>query len=81
MQKPDAIDISLDKKLEKMPNGLSLTDYLQWMDDKLTLSERARFMGRCYQAGDEAYRTDPKAKKEIEEINKKVYEHTRYRRD
>lgn len=40
------------------------------------LSFCASMLGLAYQKGDKAYREDPIAKKEIEEINKKIYEYT-----
>jgi len=42
-------------------------------EDK-SVSEKARYIGNLYTKGNDAYETDEKAKKEIEEINKKVYD-------
>ncbi len=38
------------------------------------VSEQASYIGRCYAKGSDAYDTDPEAKKEIDAINKKVYD-------
>lgn len=38
------------------------------------LSAQARYIGECYAKGSDAYDNDDNAKKEIEEINKKVYD-------
>lgn len=32
-----------------------------------------KYLGHCYKIGDEAYRTNPVAKQEIEKINKQIY--------
>ena len=42
-------------------------------EDK-SVSEKARYIGNLYTKGNDAYETDEKAKKEIEEINKKIYD-------
>ena len=42
-------------------------------EDK-SVSEKARYIGNLYAQGNGAYETDEKAKKEIEEINKKIYD-------
>lgn len=39
-----------------------------------TLSDKAAFLGQAYVFGTKAYETDESAKKEIEEINKKIFE-------
>ncbi|HEY5588819.1 MAG TPA: arginine--tRNA ligase [Candidatus Paceibacterota bacterium] len=39
-----------------------------------TVSEQAQYIGRCYSQGSNLYDTDENAKKEIEIINKKIYE-------
>lgn len=36
----------------------------------------AQYIGECYSQGSDAYDNDPEAKKEIDEINKKIYEKT-----
>jgi len=41
-----------------------------------TVSEQAQYIGRCYSQGSNLYDTDENAKKEIEIINKKIYERT-----
>ncbi len=38
-----------------------------------TISEKAHYIGECYAKGSNAYEGDGNAKKEIEEINKKIY--------
>ncbi len=38
-----------------------------------TVSERAKFLGEVYAIGGQVFETDEKAKKEIEEINAKIY--------
>ncbi|HUD44583.1 MAG TPA: arginine--tRNA ligase [Patescibacteria group bacterium] len=43
--------------------------------EKLTLQERAKFLGEAYALGAKAYEEDEKAKAEIISLNKKVYEH------
>jgi arginyl-tRNA synthetase len=40
----------------------------------MTVSEKAQYIGKCYSDGSNLYDTDEDAKKEIEIINKKVYE-------
>lgn len=42
-------------------------------EDK-TISEKARYIGECYSKGSNLYDTDENVKKEIDEINKKIYE-------
>ena len=42
-------------------------------DNSLRVSEQAQFIGDCYVKGNEDYENDPEVKKEIDEINKKVY--------
>ena len=39
-----------------------------------SISQIAQYIGECYAKGNDAYETDEKTKKEIEEINKKIYE-------
>ena len=39
-----------------------------------TIQNQALFIGKAYAYGAEAYETDPKAKKEIDAINKKIYQ-------
>lgn len=36
----------------------------------------AQYIGECYSAGSDAYDNDPEAKKQIDEINKKIYDKT-----
>jgi arginyl-tRNA synthetase len=43
-------------------------------DSSKTITEQAQYIGDCYSKGSNFYDTDEEAKKEIEEINKKVYE-------
>ncbi|MDQ3076089.1 MAG: arginine--tRNA ligase [bacterium] len=43
-------------------------------DESLLTSEKADYIGVCYSEGATAYEDDPEIKKEIDEINKKVYE-------
>ena len=38
-----------------------------------SLSERTRFLGECYTSGSRVYEEDETAKKEIEEINRKIF--------
>ncbi|MEK7175349.1 MAG: arginine--tRNA ligase [Patescibacteria group bacterium] len=38
------------------------------------VSQQAEYIGQCYVAGSTAYEENPEAKKEISEINKKIYE-------
>jgi len=38
-----------------------------------TVRKQAEYIGRAYAFGAEAYETDPEAKREIDEINKKIY--------
>lgn len=45
------------------------------MPDKLLpVSDQAQFIGSCYVKGNEDYENDENVKKEIDEINKKIYE-------
>ena len=44
------------------------------MAENVTASENAQYIGRCYSDGSNLYDTDENAKKEIEIINKKVYD-------
>jgi arginyl-tRNA synthetase len=39
-----------------------------------SLSESALYIGECYAKGNDAYEDNPEAKKEIDEINKKIYD-------
>ncbi|MFA4975471.1 MAG: arginine--tRNA ligase [Candidatus Paceibacterota bacterium] len=39
-----------------------------------SISEKARYIGECYSNGSNLYDTDENIKKEIDEINKKIYE-------
>ena len=43
-------------------------------DESKTISEQAQYIGGCYSKGSNLYETDENIKKEIDEINKKVYE-------
>jgi arginyl-tRNA synthetase len=43
-------------------------------NDALPTSEQAEYIGECYSKGSNLYETDEGAKKEINEINKKVYD-------
>jgi arginyl-tRNA synthetase len=43
-------------------------------DDSLSVGEKAQYIGKCYSEGSNLYDTDESIKKEIEIINKKVYE-------
>jgi arginyl-tRNA synthetase len=43
-------------------------------DQSKTITEQAQYIGDCYSKGSNFYDTDEEAKKEIEDINKKVYE-------
>ncbi len=42
--------------------------------DNMTISDQAQYIGKCYSDGSNLYDTDENVKKEIEIINKKVYE-------
>ena len=42
-------------------------------DEKFSISEKAKYIGECYSKGSSLYDTDENIKKEIDEINKKVY--------
>jgi arginyl-tRNA synthetase len=42
--------------------------------DDISVSKQAEYIGSCYVKGSEAYENDPEAKKEIDRINKAVYE-------
>ena len=44
------------------------------MAENVSLSEKANYIGRSYAKGNDAYETGEEAKKEIDEINKKIYE-------
>jgi len=48
-------------------------DRAAYLDALKTVEERSAFLGKAYATGAGAYETDEAAKKEIEEINKKVY--------
>jgi arginyl-tRNA synthetase len=49
----------------------------QFTNDKTQLSEKVEFLGACYAKGSAAYKSgDEIIKKEIEAINKKIYERT-----
>lgn len=39
-----------------------------------TASSQAEYIGKCYSQGSQAYEEDPETKKEIDAINKKIYE-------
>ncbi len=41
--------------------------------EKISLSEKAKFLGKAYALGSKAYEEDEKAKEKIIEINKKIY--------
>jgi len=43
-------------------------------DENLSTGEKAQYIGKCYSEGSNLYDTDENIKKEIEIINKKVYE-------
>jgi len=43
-------------------------------DDKKSISEQAQYIGECYSKGSNLYNTDENIKKEIDEINKKIYD-------
>lgn len=43
-------------------------------DENKTISEKAQYIGECYSKGSNLYDTDENIKKEIEAINKKVYD-------
>ena len=43
-------------------------------DKSLPISNQAQYIGECYSKGSNLYDTDDSAKKEIDEINKKLYE-------
>jgi len=42
-------------------------------DEAKTIPDKARYIGECYSKGSNLYDTDENVKKEIDEINKKVY--------
>ncbi len=42
-------------------------------DENKSVSEKAQYIGECYIKGNEMYETDENIKKEIDEINKKIY--------
>lgn len=41
--------------------------------EKISLTQKAKFLGKAYAFGSKAYEDDPKAKEKIIEINKKIY--------
>ncbi len=43
-------------------------------EDITTVAKQSEYIGTCYVKGSEAYENDPEAKKEIDRINKAVYE-------
>jgi len=43
-------------------------------DQSKTITEQAQYIGYCYSSGSNLYDTDENAKKEIEDINKKIYD-------
>jgi arginyl-tRNA synthetase len=43
-------------------------------DGNLSIGDKAQYIGKCYSEGSNLYDTDENIKKEIDEINKKVYE-------
>jgi len=43
-------------------------------DDSKSTAEKAQYIGECYSKGSNLYDTDENTKKEIEEINKKIYD-------
>jgi arginyl-tRNA synthetase len=53
---------ALQKDIESMPSKRS------------PISERTTFLGACYVKGSTAYESDPEAKKEIDDLNKKIFE-------
>ena len=44
------------------------------MAESVSLSEKANYIGKSYTRGSDAYEDDENAKKEIDEINKKIYD-------
>jgi len=44
------------------------------MTKNISLSEKANYIGQSYKEGSDVYENDEKIKKEIDEINKKIYE-------
>jgi len=55
-----------------MKSGLSAQAGMP--DEGLSVGEKAQYIGKCYSEGSNLYDTDENIKKEIEIINKKVYE-------
>lgn len=49
-------------------------DTLSVMTESVSLNEKAKYIGECYSKGSNLYDTDENIKKEIDEINKKIYE-------
>ena len=43
-------------------------------EENKTISEKAQYIGECYAKGNDYYETDENAKREINEINRKVYD-------
>lgn len=43
-------------------------------DENLSIEEKANYIGKCYSDGSNLYDTDENIKKEIDEINKKIYD-------
>ena len=62
----------IDKKLSTLDIEMSSMDKSSKEYDA-KLSECMKLMGRSYSLGDEAYRNYPSARKEIEELNGKIY--------
>jgi arginyl-tRNA synthetase len=44
------------------------------MAENMSLTEKANYIGQSYAEGNDVYENDEKAKKEIDEINKKIYD-------
>lgn len=53
---------ALQKDIDAMPSK------------RAPIAERTAFLGDCYVKGSTAYETDPAAKKEIDDLNKKIFE-------
>lgn len=56
-------------------------DYKQQIKKLKTVSERAKFLGSVYAVGGQAYANSELAKKEIEEVNTKIYNQDKSLRD
>jgi len=53
--------------------GLLQISNFKFQNSKLSLEEKVDFLGKAYAAGSKAYEENPEAKKEIGQINKKIY--------